>query len=225
MLRASIACVIATQGRETLLRAIRSVLSQDVRPDDHLIVVVDTHDRAALNWDTLSTVWIDVIKPHRDRLTMDLVYCPSDRATWSHEQARYGVSLVPEGHWISLLGDDDVYTPGAWAAMRARAEAGPPRPLLFRMDHNAAGIIWKEAGLVGGRWVGTVQEGMISEQNLIVPKLPGLMGQWDCTRYAGDFDWVRSTLELWAEQGIAPEWEETIIQFSRPAERGYSDDL
>ncbi len=222
---ARLACVIATQGRETLKRAVRSVLSQDVRPDDCLIVVVDTRDVAAVDWGTLADVQGELVEPNRRRITIDWMYHDNDRCTYSHEQARYGVSLAPEGHWLTLLGDDDVYTPGAWKAMRQRAEAGSPRPLMFRMDHNAAGLIWREAGLVNGQWVGLVREGMVSEQNLITPKLPGLVGEWDLTRYAGDYDWVASTLGLWLEQGIHPEWDETVIQFSRPVERGYTDDL
>lgn len=212
---ARIACVIATQGRETLERAIRSVLSQDLRPDDCLIIVVDTREMEPKGWHVLAEMEAKLLAPSRDRISIRCTHHENQRSTFSHEQARYGVSLVPEGHWISLLGDDDVYVPGAWRMIRAAAELGEPRPLLFRMDHQTVGLIPE---------FGTVQEGRISEQCLIAPKLPGLVGNWDLTRYNGDFDWVRSTLQRWDDRGIPPTWVEATIQFCRPHERGYEGD-
>lgn len=216
MNRARIACVMATQGRSTLSRAINSVISQETRSSDILLLVVDR--REPLD-DDAEAVLATVLRaaPYYFDINLRVMDHPNNRPTFSHEQAAYGLSFVPDGHWISLIGDDDVYTPGAWKSIRDRAEAGPPRPLLFRMDHNAGGIIWRE--------VGRIQEGQISEQNLIVPKLPGLIGTWDFERYSGDFEWVDSTLKLWAARGIEPDWDDTIIQFSRPADRGYRDDL
>lgn len=215
-MRVNFACIIATQGRNTLERSLRSVLSQDLRPGDRLILVIDERERPANAWYYESPA-ARLLLEQRSPLRIESYFHRNDRCTYSHEQAAYGVSLAPDGHWLTLLGDDDVYTPGAWAAMRAAAGAGQPRPLLFRMDHQAGGIIWS----VKGR----VEEGRISEQCLIAPKLPGLVGHWDFNRYAGDFEWVRSTLALWAARGIDPEWNETIIQFARPAERGYTDDV
>lgn len=120
---------------------------------------------------------------------------------WGHCQINYALSSEwPGGDYLIFIDDDDCFPPGALDAIRRAIAAQPgPRPLMFRF--------WSERH---GRYLPPrheVRESAISGHCMVVPNIPEKLGRWTC-RYAGDYDWIVSTLALWAQ---GPAWYDDVI--------------
>ena len=56
-----------------------------------------------------------------------------------------------------------------------------------------------------------VRQGNIGTPNLVAPNVPGKLGTWG-TRYEGDFDYIRSTLQHYP---AGPVWHDVITYACR----------
>lgn len=90
------------------------------------------------------------------------------------------------GTHILWMDDDDVYTPGAIARIRAAVAKNPARPHLFRIrrEERFNDVLWREP---------RVAVGNVSTQMFCVPNDRGRLGKWG-VRYEGDFDFINDTL-------------------------------
>ena len=52
-----------------------------------------------------------------------------------------------------------------------------------------------------------IRESAIGGHAMVVPNVPERLGRWEC-RYAGDYDWIVSTVALWPS-GVA--WYDDVI--------------
>jgi hypothetical protein len=109
--------------------------------------------------------------------------------------------------------DDDIWTPGAFAAIReAIAYAEVPRPLLFRFKSHYNGFIfWHTPSL---EWI---RPGHIGGHCLVQPNVPGKVGmrvKGGTYRYESDFDQIANTLALW--RPVEPLFCDFIIAEARP---------
>lgn len=184
----SLSIIIPTAGRATLTRAVQSVLSQS-GPDDELIVAIDTHGGA----------------PAVERMP-GVRYVEHDAGAhdWGHSQINAAMAVAC-GSYILVNDDDDIYTPGAFDAVRgAIARQLIPRPLLFRHQAYNGLTYWLKKD-----WV---CEGAIGGHSLVAPNDSARLGQWT-DRYAGDFDAITGTLRYY--DGAA-DWERPIIAYARP---------
>ena len=176
--------VIPTLGRSTLERALASCADAD-----EIVVVLDTARGGTL--------------PCRLPVSASLVEgCWG--ITGGHGGRQEGIQRATGTH-IAFFDDDDEYTPGAIELMR---DAACERPVIFRMDHYAHGVLWREPVL---------RFGNVSTQMYVVPNDPGRFGSW--TPYApglpepgGDFTFIRETVEKMG----APVWREEITSVIRP---------
>ena len=118
---------------------------------------------------------------------------------WGHCQINYGMAHA-RGDYLMFIDDDDCVPDGALDAIRrAIAEQDPPRPLMFKFwsrRHNAY--------LPQGYYV---RESAIGGHAMVVPNVTGRLGRWG-ERYAGDYDFIQSTLDLWPE---GPAWFDDVI--------------
>lgn len=190
-----------------LLRANRIVRKTPVR----VSVIVPTLGRPTLQRTVDSATWADEIivvydapTPPSDHVVGEnvSVHAIGPTGTWGAEQRQLGISKATGTH-IAFMDDDDVYAPGVGRTIRDALSARPHRVHIFRMlDGETA---------YGG--YGCVVVGAISTQMFIVPN-DGQIGVWS-KRYAGDFDFISSTLAL---RGGRPRFHDTVIALLRPKE-------
>jgi hypothetical protein len=134
-------------------------------------------------------------------------YVPFDagRHAYGHPQLDVGISLA-RGAYLSFQDDDDVWAPGAVAAIHNGIRAHPERPLLFRFLNYYQFVIWLQVGLF--------QEGCIGGHCLVCPNRPGALGTWT-DNYTGDWGFVDETVR---RQGgsAALVWMDDVIAIARP---------
>ncbi len=108
------------------------------------------------------------------------------------------------GSHLVFLDDDDVYLPGAFAAMRNACAAHPGRPIMFRMRTTNGGTLWVDQ---------VVQHGNHGTPQFVVPNDPDRLGIWG-QRYSGDYDFCTSTLAKYPPDALV--WDATVTYCCRP---------
>lgn len=144
-----------------------------------LSVVVPTTGR-----DTLGRT-LDSIRPQL--LPGDQLIVESDATgDWGATPRTKGMAAAA-GDYLLFMDDDDVYLPGSLDAVRSALRENPGRPHLFSM--------WRDANY-GDQLprAEVVQMGNVSTQMAVFPNDPAKLGAWG-TRYEGDYDFIRSTLD------------------------------
>jgi glycosyltransferase involved in cell wall biosynthesis len=183
----TVSVLMATIGRPTLERAIQSFRSQAM-PGDQIVVIGATPDieRRA---EALGCTFV-AARPGND---------------WGGHERSVGIHHAT-GDYVSFMDDDDIYLPGARAAMAATMAAHPGQPTIFKM-HIAwtGGYLWTEPVLKMGN-VGTP---MLFLPNDARTK----SGKWG-TVYGGDFAYIES-LRLGTDTIV---WDATPIASIRPKE-------
>lgn len=109
--------------------------------------------------------------------------------------------VVASGTHLAFMDDDDLYTPGAGAAIRAAVAVEPNRVHIFCMRNQDAILS------------GPVELGKISTQMFVVPREP--VGVWT-PRYQGDFDFISETMRLRRDE---PVFHPEVIAAYRPQRR------
>ena len=123
---------------------------------------------------------------------------------YGHSQAQYAMSQA-RGDWLVFNDDDDVFTVGAFDAIRkAIAELSEPRPILFKFLTHYGYLVWDRK---------VIEQGHIGGHCIVCPNIPERLGVWT-PRYEGDFDFIRSTLDLWPADAVV--WNKTVIAVARP---------
>jgi hypothetical protein len=118
---------------------------------------------------------------------------------------------LARGDYLLFMDDDDIFTAGALAVVRAALRQAPGLPHLFRMRYAADGrVLWQERSL---------RLGHIGTPMIAIPNRPQLR-QWD--PYDGhDYRFVADNLCLWPPDALV--WREEVIALVRPHEdRGAS---
>ena len=190
--------------RLSLLR--RSVLSalHQLRAGDELIVAGDTTDAP-----------LDAARELCGRLGAEapegaavrfLAHSPGHH-DYGHSQIQHAMAHA-RGEWLTFSDDDDVWTAGAFDAIRTAAGNLPsPAPLLFRFRSYHGPTFWLAPGLLG--------QGLIGGHCAVVPNLPSLLGEW-APHYEGDWSFIEGTLQKWAAVGVGPVFVDRLIAIARP---------
>ncbi len=169
-------------GLDTLFASVKDQLL----PDDEIVLVIDSHEQLPP---------IVVLPSYRMRVLSH----DAGHHCWGHCQINYGITQA-RGDYLMFIDDDDCIPAGALDSIRrAIAEQVEPRPLMFRFwsrRHNTY--------LPQGHYI---RESAIGGHAMVVPNVTGRLGRWEC-RYAGDYDWIVSTVALWPS-GVA--WYDDVI--------------
>lgn len=172
------------EGLETLFAS----LEGQFQAGDEVLVVGDSHDGPPLG--VAPAVWAagHIYMEHN-----------AGHHCWGHCQINYGITQAT-GDYLVFIDDDDCFPDGALDAIRrAAAEQPAPRPLMFQFYSRRHGRTLPPRH--------EVRESAIGGHSIVVPNIPDRLGQWTC-RYAGDYDWIVSTLALWSD---GPAWYDDVI--------------
>lgn len=142
--------------------------------------------------------------------TNRLLYCEHDGGEhcYGQPQRQYGMT-VARGQWLSWVGDDDIYLPGAFEAIRNAIQSlSEPIPLLFRWISPWKMLYWHTPGFYGDA------PGHIDAECIVAPNIPEKLGHWEHI-YQGDFSFISETIKLHGGKVLfLPE----IIAQAQPAE-------
>lgn len=189
----TLSVIVPTVGRSSLRVTLQSILIQGLTEGDEVLCVGDGFCLEARKQ------WRNCRPPGRYLEMNERV------GNWGHAQRNYAMSLARGTHLLSM-DDDDVFTPGAFNAIRAALAEAPDRPHLFRMRMADGGLVWNDRELRGGN---------IGTPCIVVPNDPQRLGRWG-DRYEGDWDFLESTLALYPLG--AEVWREEVIALIRPAD-------
>lgn len=118
---------------------------------------------------------------------------------WGHCQINEGITQA-RGDYLLFIDDDDCFPDGALDAIRrAIAAQASPRPLLFRFWSRRHGRMLPPRR--------EIRESAIGGHAMVVPNIPEKLGRWG-ERYAGDYDFIVSTLAHWPD---GPAWYDDVI--------------
>ncbi len=177
----AVSVIVATIGRASLTPALQSLADQPLGPADEVIVV--GADTPAIR---------DQVTPFGYQF---LGHPPG--GNWGYTERVYGIARATGTH-LAFLDDDDVFLPGALAAMHAVIEANPDAPILFRMVAPWGEILWRRP---------LVREGNVGGGQFVFPNTPARMGTFSA-RYEGDYDFIVSTLARYPDGALV--WDETV---------------
>lgn len=203
MIVPTITVIIPTKGRDTLTRTIQSILPQ-----------MEKYDQILLVWDADNKrPYLAPEVPEDDRITE--IYCKTPEDTpkpWVGQPQRNFALDSGEAtrDLLVWMGDDDIMTDGALAAVRACAARNPGRVILARMRGWWGTIVWDHAMTPKERF----QEGWLGDHNIIAPRVPEKLGRFGL-EYTGDWKFVRETVDNFGglERVV---WLDKIIAVLRP---------
>lgn len=192
----TLSVVIPTRDGQDMERCLRSITEQDLMVGDEILVVGDTESGPLSHVQRLVA---NLGAPFRY-----LAHAAGYHA-WGHPQRNAGIASAT-GDFLVFIDDDDAFLPSAFANIRrALSEQAEPKPHLFRFIAFDRRVLWQREA---------VEEGHIGGRQFVVPNVPVRLGSWS-DRYNGDFDFVRSTLDLWPEGSLV--WRQEVISIARPA--------
>lgn len=148
-----------------------------------LSIIVPTNGRQSL------TATVAALVPQLDHGD-ELLIMRDSSGDFGHS-ARNQMMGRAAGTHLMFIDDDDRHLPGALAIVRDALERHPDRLHLFAISYQDGRILIP----------GPIEIGYVSTQMLVVPNQPGRLGTWG-DRYEGDYDFVRSTLELRQEEPV-----------------------
>lgn len=195
MKRPTFTVIIPSIGYETLANTIKSIQRQELVPGDQFMVVADGHIEST---EALVKAAGAPFEYH--------AYGPT--RTWGNDQRNFGL-MFARGDYLVWMDEDDIFYPDAFAAIREAAMAHPGRPLIFRMQGPEGDYLWKEQ---------VIQCCRIGGHMFVTPNIKGKVGRWG-THYEGDFQFIRSTMDLWGDDSLAV-WDERFIANLRPHVKG-----
>lgn len=176
--------IVPTADGDGLVTLYESVADQLLSGDEVLVV-----------WDTFE----ELPEAAATRDWVRMLYPKAYHHCWGHCQINYGITQAM-GNYLIFIDDDDCFPDGALDTIRtAIADQSSPRPLMFKFWSRRHGRT-----LPPGHYV---RESAIGGHAMVVPNIPDKLGRWEC-RYAGDYDWLVSTLALWP---AGPAWYDDVI--------------
>lgn len=184
----TLSIIIPTIGRPTLKRTLESIRKQQLVEGDEVIVVQDgpavQEVRRVIEASGL---------PGR-YLFLDRHYADFGATPRNHGMTR------ARGEYLAFHDDDDIYRPGAFAAIRAAATRQPGRPLMFRNWVKVLGRTrWEDK---------TVRPVNVGTPMFITPKDFGRLTVWPSHR-GSDFGFICNTLRKWPAGSVA--WRPEVV--------------
>lgn len=181
----ALSIIIPTIGRPELSRLLAE-LGPQLRGRDEIIVVGDGYQPDARRACEGAMGGVKYLEYGPD-------HC------WGHPQRNWAMGGAQGTHLMSF-DDDDRCAPDSLARIKAAVRDHPGRPCMFRMYHDGT-VLWTRR---------EVFDGNVATQMFVTPNAAGRIGQWG-RRYAGDYDFISSTLALYPVSEGALAWIDQVI--------------
>lgn len=201
--RATFTILIGSIGRPTLKHALDSIARQGLIPGDQVLVGIDSFEQG--NRPDVHRL-VESYGPDFVAMSYDSGY------HWCGiEQINYLMRSVPmSGSHVLTIGDDDVFTDGAFSMLRPVCEAHPLCPILYRFLSPWRELLWDEPRLEVGR---------ISGCCIAAPR--EYVGPFPTRQYAEhDYDWI---VDIVRRGRRGPLWIDEVHVIARPQK--YGDDV
>jgi glycosyltransferase involved in cell wall biosynthesis len=184
---ARLSIIVPTHDGDGLDNLFASLAGQ-LAPGDEVLIVGDTLDGP-----------LPAVQALADQHGYRYTAHSAGHHCWGHCQINHGMRHA-EGDYLIFIDDDDCFPDGALGAIRRAADGQTsPRVLMFQFYSRRHGRTLPPRH--------EVRESAIGGHAIVAPNIPERLGQWSC-RYAGDFDFITSTLALWTE---GPAWYDDVI--------------
>jgi len=195
----SLSIILPTIGRDTLARTLMSIDNQ-IEDNDEVIIVADERGNwqyAEWLWETLNakvTPFGPIFKFFKQ---------PTGKPV-GQPLRNFGIEQA-ERDYIVWTGDDDVFTPDAFDAIKTNVCKNPDKVHLFRWDAWQCGVAWREK---------VIKEGNIGDHSIVAPNDQSKLGRFTM-RYAGDYDYIVETVNNFGgEENVI--WCQEILTICRP---------
>lgn len=175
----SLSIIVPTIGRASLAASLTSLVSQPLLAGDEVLVIGGE---------------AEAVVPFA-KFGVRHLPCPMGRH-WGCEERTLGISQARQSH-LAFLDDDDVWVPGARAAIDRAVAMFPERPILFQMRYASGRVIWSDPVL---------RVTNVSTQMIVIPNDPRRLGRWSIRR-EGDFHFLASM--KWPASDIV--WRDEVI--------------
>lgn len=206
----SFTVLVGTIGRPSIVNLVHSFVNQEGRTEgDQLILTIDTHNRAEADADRA----FEAVKGLERKDGVLLYRMGAGYNHFGVPQINWAWRNAPiTGTHILTIGDDDVFVPGAFAALRSKCAASPNCPILFRFVAPWREILWDREGVL--------ERGRISGCCLAAPRrfnaehpTDPKAAEPDCTH---DFDWIEGVVGRAKEAGHEAVWWDEVLVVARP---------
>jgi glycosyltransferase involved in cell wall biosynthesis len=191
----SVSIITPTIGRESLETMLQGLAPQLSKGDEVLVIGDGPQAKAA-----------EIV----GRIGSPYVRYWEHGPIWNYGNPQRNLAIAEaKGDYIMFIDDDDRPAQGGVGIVKAAIDQFHGRPLMFKMPYMKH-LIWKTR---------EVRCGNVSGQMFMAPNVKGRLGQWSGL-YAGDFDFIKSTLLLYPERDKAVVWREEIVTIPGVAGRG-----
>jgi hypothetical protein len=192
----SFTIVLPTIGRPTLETTLDSIASQNLGPNDRVMMISDGyHPRVD-----------EVHRNYSNKLPIDLCVVDGPNNDWGHTPRNLMMPHVKTTH-IHHMDDDDIYSSSSsLGIMRSHVEERPNVPHIYRVRFADDGkIIWATEG--------QISFGNVTTISFVHPHLKGQYAYWP-PRVGGDFEFWRDTQEHYPPNSLV--WHQEILLTARP---------
>lgn len=183
--------IVPTVGRPSLYATLHSVYKGGIQPGDTVTVVGDGPQPEAQR----------IVEFFKDRLSISYFETQPTRC-FGHAQRTFAMRKAKGTH-LTFMDDDDAYVNGVLGKVRLLASENPSRVLIFKMRGLARRLgydmLWRDKD---------VRIGNVGTPMIVVPNIPEKTGVWT-ERYAGDFDFIESTVKNFGPDSVV--WSEDVI--------------
>lgn len=170
----SLSIIIPTMGRESLKGVLGQIQEQLHDCDEVLVIGDGLRERAE-----------QIVNELSDSRIKYFQYGESPTMDFGNILRNYGMSLATGSH-LYFIDDDDELLPGALDNVRAAISEHPSNILIFKIEHNIEGVLWKSH---------EIRLGKISTQMFVVPNVKAWLGTWPL-KYYGDFEFLKECVKL-----------------------------
>ena len=193
-----IVTIIPTQGRDTLERTLRSFYDQNLQDGDACVVMIDTHGMPSEHYSEIS---------NRVREFGDQFYpfpYDAEHNCFGHCQLNKGLEIFGSHGIVTFNDDDDIFAEGIFDTIRRDFAEDSNGLHVYKFVTPWRGILPSGTRLFEGGVGG----------HCLTFRGDKPRGEFTC-RYAGDWDFIQSTLEAWQGNGTVY-FHDDVIAITRP---------